>query len=143
MARKGIASAANRWEQSWQSVNGAFHKAAREGLKCVMRMHKYYLGFGFEVWTSQRAWFWRLLRPDRDGGTIGVAGSEGEAVRDACASIEECNPRFNAIDGRVTMSEVGAPMFRRCVSIPLAAIHWNESLARLESYLASVRGANA
>jgi hypothetical protein len=109
-----------------------------------MRNHRDYLGAGFEVWTSQRAWFWRLLHPDRDGGTIGVAGSEAEAIRDACTSIEEISARREAAaaDGRVTMTKISAPMFDRRVSIPLASIHWSDSLTNLGRYLTRIRGAS-
>lgn len=109
-----------------------------------MRNRGDYLDAEFEVWASQRAWFWRLLHPDR-GGTIGVAGSEAEAIREACASIEEISARSgaDAADGRVIMTEVPALMFHRRVAIPLASIHWSDSLANLGRYLTRLRGASA
>jgi hypothetical protein len=45
-------------------------------------------GTGFQVWHSQRTWFWLIVNQHR-GGAIGVAPSEGDAVREARLSIEE------------------------------------------------------
>jgi hypothetical protein len=40
------------------------------------------------LWTVQRTWFWSLVYPDRQGGAIGAAATEAEAVREAQAVIE-------------------------------------------------------
>jgi hypothetical protein len=42
-----------------------------------------YLGNSFEVWNSQRTWFWCVADPHHNGGTIGAAPTEVEAVREA------------------------------------------------------------
>ena len=118
---------------------------AISGLRCDMRKRKDYLGAGFEVWASQRTWFWRLVHADRSGGAIGAAATEAEAIREACVSIEEISAR-RGIDARsagVAVTEVSAPMFHRCVPIPLAAIEWSGSMANLGRYLTRMRGANA
>jgi hypothetical protein len=54
-----------------------------------MRISKRHFGVGFEVWESQHAWFWFVRNPHREGGTIGAAATESEAVRQARLSIEE------------------------------------------------------
>ncbi len=49
---------------------------------------RHHLGASFEVWDGQQTWFWFVIDPHRDGGAIGAAASETEAVRDACLSID-------------------------------------------------------
>ena len=56
-----------------------------------------HLGIGFELWSNQRVWFWSVINPRCNGGTIGAATTESEAVREACAAIEELSaPRRSA-----------------------------------------------
>jgi hypothetical protein len=57
-------------------------------VKATTSKHRYHRGVGFEVWPRSSAWFWRLIDPGRNGGTIGAAGDEAEAVQEACATIE-------------------------------------------------------
>ena len=57
-------------------------------MKAATSGHRHHRGFAFEMWTSSCAWFWRLVDAGRDGGTIGAAGNEAEAVQEACATIE-------------------------------------------------------
>jgi len=52
----------------------------------VIRKHQF--DIGFKVWRRQRTWFWFVASPYVDGGTIGTAASEAEAVRAARASVE-------------------------------------------------------
>jgi hypothetical protein len=54
-----------------------------------MRISKRHFGVGFDVWKSRQAWFWFVRNPHREGGTIGAAATESEAVRQARLSIEE------------------------------------------------------
>lgn len=54
-----------------------------------MRISKRHFGIGFDVWKSGQAWFWFAGNPHREGGTIGAAATESEAVRQARLSIEE------------------------------------------------------
>jgi hypothetical protein len=53
-----------------------------------MRSHSH-LGIGFELWSDQRVWFWSVVNPCCNGGAIGAAITEAEAVREACVAIEE------------------------------------------------------
>jgi hypothetical protein len=48
-----------------------------------------HLGIGFELWSNQRVWFWSVVNPRGNGGAIGAATTEAEAMREACAAIEE------------------------------------------------------
>ena len=51
----------------------------------------------FNVWTSQRTWFWSLMYPDREGGAISAAPSEAEALDEAHTAIERLlQPRDTA-----------------------------------------------
>jgi hypothetical protein len=78
-----------------------------------------YLGTTIEIWTNRESWFWCVFEAGLDGGTIGAAATEAEAVRDACLSIEEtvC-PRDHA--DLVYTSVLG----------------WERTLANLSRYLA-------
>jgi hypothetical protein len=53
-----------------------------------MRVSKYHLGIGFEVWNAQQSWFWLVENTSRNG-MIGAAATESDAIRDAQSSIEE------------------------------------------------------
>ena len=55
----------------------------------LKRNQRQYLGILFEVWDSNQSWFWFVIDPHCEGGSIGAAASEMEAVRDACRSIDE------------------------------------------------------
>lgn len=81
---------------------------------------RHYQGIDFEVWDGQQTWFWFVIDPHRDGGAIGAAASETEAVRDACLSID--------------------PMMVASIE-PLIAVEWEVSLANLERYLTGVSDA--
>ena len=48
-----------------------------------------HLEIGFEVWEDGESWFWLVVSPHSDGGTIGAAATEAEAIRDARSSIED------------------------------------------------------
>jgi hypothetical protein len=80
---------------------------------------RHYLGIDFEVWDGQQTWFWFVIDPHRDGGAIGAAPSETEAVRDACWSIEGL-----VFAGVEQMTAEG----------------WEVSLANLERYLTQCCG---
>jgi len=82
---------------------------------------RHYLGTDFEVWDGQPTWFWFVIDPYRDGGAIGAAATEADAIREACRSI----------DGMAAQRG------------PLTAIGWEVSLANLERYLSCVHGAAA
>jgi hypothetical protein len=77
-----------------------------------------YLGATFEVWRNRDSWLWRVFDARRNGGTIGAAATEADAVLDACLAIEEagCAPA--------------------CVnSIYACVLEWERSLASLAQYL--------
>jgi hypothetical protein len=79
-----------------------------------------YLGATFEVWRSRDSWLWRVCDTSRNGGTIGAAATETDAVRDACLSIEE------------------AGCSRVCTDlIYTSVLEWERSLGSLARYLVS------
>ena len=47
----------------------------------------------FEVWNCQGTWFWYVVNRQCNGGTIGAAATETEAVREARWSIAEMTAR--------------------------------------------------
>ena len=51
----------------------------------------------FDVWTSQGTWFWYVSDQQRNGGTIGAATTETEAIREARSSIEEMSARAGQV----------------------------------------------
>jgi hypothetical protein len=53
-----------------------------------MVIRKHHSDIGFKVWLRQRTWFWFVARRYGDGGTIGTAATEAEAMRSARASVE-------------------------------------------------------
>jgi hypothetical protein len=81
---------------------------------------RHYLGNRFEIWNSERAWYWLVDSPARGGGSIGVVLTEADAVGEACAAIEEICAAENS-------------------SIP----DWAASLQNLERYLACANHASA
>jgi hypothetical protein len=56
----------------------------------------------FEVWTCQGTWFWHVVNPQRNGGTIGAAATKMEAVREARSSIEEMSARVPVAASQLT-----------------------------------------
>ncbi len=96
-----------------------------------MRSRRHHRGTGFDVWDvrdDQPSWFWLVIDLHRDGGIIGSAATEADAVREACASIEET-------------SSPATPQVHQADSI--ASAGWKGSLANLERYLAGLNGASA
>ena len=47
-----------------------------------------HLEIAFEVWEYGQSWFWLVVLPHSDGGTIGAAATEADAIRDARLLIE-------------------------------------------------------
>jgi len=84
-----------------------------------------YLGVDFEVWRSDQSWFWFVPDRGRPRGVIGAAAGELDAVREACAAIDE-------------MCAECDPSSRSCPACDLAAMDWAALLARLERYLARI-----
>jgi hypothetical protein len=54
-----------------------------------MRNSRDHLGARFEVWTGESTWFWHVFNPHNNGGAVGVAATEADAIREACMAIEE------------------------------------------------------
>jgi hypothetical protein len=54
-----------------------------------MTISRNHLENTFEVWEDGESWFWMVVSPHSDGGTIGAAATEAEAIRDARSLIEE------------------------------------------------------
>jgi hypothetical protein len=90
-----------------------------------------YLGTDFEVWKNGDSWFWFVPDPLRARGAIGAAAGELDAVREACATIDEM--RVERGSGRQPGS----------ASIGAAGIDWAAMLASLERYLSRLWPATA
>jgi hypothetical protein len=104
-----------------------------------------HLGSCFEVWNGEQTWFWFVANAHRNGGAIGAAATEAEAIREACSSIEEISARCRAgLTGLIVKARnVYVHPLRRSNSITLPVIGWESSLANLERYLTSVCGATS
>ena len=63
----------------------------------VVRSHDFEPAF--KVWSRHRAWFWFVANPYGDGGTIGTAATEAEAIRaslDVLSAMEDKATRRSA-----------------------------------------------
>jgi hypothetical protein len=69
---------------------------------------KYHRGLAVDLWTKQGAWFWQLASRCRGAGTIGSALTENEALREACAAIEEVSERCARAAPREVNSVIAA-----------------------------------
>ena len=58
-----------------------------------------HLGRYFEVWNREQSWFWSVIDPNRNGGTIGAAATEEDAIFAACSSIEQASMNFSCVQG--------------------------------------------
>jgi len=100
-----------------------------------MHIRRDHLGTGFEVWTGGQTWFWCLLNPRRDGGAIGAAATEADAVREAFVAIEEMSaqrredtPALRLPDGLFVASVIAREAYREV---------WTRRLDRVAEYLAN------
>jgi hypothetical protein len=99
-----------------------------------------HLGTGFEVWTSQESWFWMVSSPNRNGGMIGAAATEAEAIREARASIRRMSVRRRAVaTERIKRAPKQHALFEAS-SMPRL---WENSLKKLERYLTCACAATA
>jgi hypothetical protein len=106
-----------------------------------MRGHSH-LGTHFEVWTAQQTWFWCLVNPHRNGGAIGAAASEAEAVREATLAIEAISGE--AISGHRRAGATPVHVTGKNASgFPLSLCGWKCWLTNLERYLACLDRATA
>jgi hypothetical protein len=49
-----------------------------------------HLEIGFKVWEDHhQCWFWLVTGPHSNGGSVGAAATEVEAIRDARSLIED------------------------------------------------------
>ena len=117
----------------------------------VSNKYRDYLGKRFAIRSSGRTWLWFVDDPRRDGGAVGVAASESDAVAEACSLIEEmsntewrsppatCGSRLTAF----------APPERSATEIceidlaERAMAAWQGVLSNLERYLISTKQAAA
>lgn len=88
-----------------------------------MRNH---LGTNFTVWNRRQTWFWLVLNQYGNGGTIGTAVSEVDAVRDACASIEEMSRQLPPPSASLGSRDVNGlvPTSRRPYQCSTATLGW-------------------
>jgi hypothetical protein len=102
-----------------------------------------YRGMSFDAWTNQQTWFWSVVNPNRNGGTIGAAATEVDAVREACMSIDETSAerRGCAAVWRAAAGKASTAAFRQTESTIVAG--WERSLASLERYLSGASRATA
>lgn len=96
-------------------------------------MARSYLGARFEVWNGQQSWFWMVADPTRDGGAIGAAASESDAICDALLSIEERQPRNRR--GTAASRNSAVNIFARGLRL------WETSLRNLELHLCEMGAA--
>ncbi|MDO8433272.1 MAG: hypothetical protein Q7S58_12765 [Candidatus Binatus sp.] len=85
----------------------------------LSRERRVHQGMGFDLWTGQRSWFWKLA----DRGAIGAALSHPQAVREACRAIDElleCDSGFDPAGATSAYHE-----------------RWHSALDRLARYVAA------
>jgi hypothetical protein len=51
-------------------------------------------GMSFDLWANHGAWFWGLTNLRVKGRIVGAARTKAEAIREACAAIEELSGTF-------------------------------------------------
>jgi hypothetical protein len=100
-----------------------------------LNMHNH-LGNSFTVWNRRQTWFWLVLNQHGNGGTIGTAATEAEAVRDACSSIEEMSAHLASLSAPLGRPVGNALMptlsrARPCTAVTLGWMDFWMSLAHL------------
>ena len=83
-----------------------------------------YLGVAFQIWSGPQTWFWFVVNPHQNGGAIGAAASEADALREACLSIEEIS------------AQVQTATHRKDDCVP-TLICWKGALENLNRFLAA------
>ena len=84
-----------------------------------------HLGIAFQIWSGPQTWFWFVVNPHQNGGAIGAAASEADALREACLSIEEIS------------AEQRAAAMHRDVDCMAPLICWKGALENLNRFLAA------
>ena len=95
-----------------------------------MRNH---LGTSFTVWKRRQTWFWLVVNQHDNGGTIGTAATENEAVSEACCSIEEMVAQHrpsNALSGHPNTAALARAMTWANPCSSLAWMDWWMSVAQ-------------
>jgi hypothetical protein len=68
------------------------------------------LEIGFKIWKHSQGWFWLVVSPHINGGTIGAAATEAEAIRDARSSVDDVSAQHGRLRHiyveRMTSAEV-------------------------------------
>jgi hypothetical protein len=59
----------------------------------VTRDRRSHLEIGFKVWENRQGWLWLIDNPHSNGGTIGAAATEDQAIHDARSLIENLDTR--------------------------------------------------
>ena len=57
------------------------------------RDRRSHLEIGFKVWENRQGWLWLIDSPHSNGGTIGAAATEDQAIHDARSLIENLDTR--------------------------------------------------
>jgi len=84
-----------------------------------------HLGIAFQIWSGPQTWFWFVVNPHQNGGAIGAAASEADALREACLSIEEISTQLRTAATH-DKNECAAPL-----------ICWKGALKNLNRFLAA------
>ncbi|MGH7984795.1 MAG: hypothetical protein ACREQX_00690 [Candidatus Binataceae bacterium] len=99
-----------------------------------MRNHSH-LGTMFKVWNGRSTWFWRLAVIDHNGGTIGAATTEMQAIGEARALIEESRSQaHDSVAGFLTVAVRRGQRVRPTDALTTGA--WKRSFTRLARHLA-------
>jgi len=88
-----------------------------------------------KVWTGGQSWFWCLLNPRRDGGAIGAAATEADAIREAFVAIEEMSARQRE-DAPAVRFPAGR-FFTPVIARETYREIWTDRLDRVAEYLAN------
>jgi hypothetical protein len=88
-----------------------------------------HLGKGFAVWNGELSWFWRVFNSCHNGGAVGAAATEAEAVREAYVAIEEMSAPCLRL--------ATEPFFDSGVARQACHEGWSGRLDRIAEYLAN------
>ncbi len=87
-----------------------------------MRTH---MSANFMVWNRRQSWFWMVLNQHGNGGTIGTAATEADAVHEAHSTIEEMFAQPPSLPLAPGLSERNAVMLlNRAYPCSAAALGW-------------------
>jgi hypothetical protein len=98
---------------------------AGQSSKLQGRTMRNYLGTSFTVWNRRQTWFWMVLNQHGNGGTIGTAATEAEALRDARSSIEEMSAQLPSSSASPRRTEKALmPSLNRAYPCGAATLDW-------------------